>query len=38
LNGAIDGPQLAAVAMVVGGALVLRERKTQVSISEGVHG
>ena len=38
LNGAIDGPQLAAVAMVVGGALVLRERKTQVSMSEGVHG
>ncbi len=38
LNGAIDGPQLAAVAMVLGGALVLRERKIKISANEGVHG
>jgi len=27
LHGAIDGPQIAAVAMVLAGAFVLRERK-----------
>jgi phosphatidylglycerol:prolipoprotein diacylglycerol transferase len=33
LNGALDGPQIAAVLMVLAGALVLRERKTK---SEGL--
>jgi phosphatidylglycerol---prolipoprotein diacylglyceryl transferase len=38
LNGMIDGPQLAAIAMVLGGALVLRERNLRITTSEGVHG
>ena len=38
LNGALDGPQMAAIAMVLGGALALRERKVQIRLSEGVHG
>jgi len=38
LNGIIDGPQLAAIAMVLGGALVLRERNVRITTSEGVHG
>jgi phosphatidylglycerol:prolipoprotein diacylglycerol transferase len=38
LNGALDGPQVAAIAMVLGGALALRERKVQIRASEGVHG
>jgi phosphatidylglycerol:prolipoprotein diacylglycerol transferase len=38
LRGALDGPQLAAIAMVLGGALALRERKGQNTASEGVHG
>jgi phosphatidylglycerol---prolipoprotein diacylglyceryl transferase len=38
LNGIIDGPQLAAIAMVLGGALVLRERNLRITTSEGAHG
>jgi phosphatidylglycerol---prolipoprotein diacylglyceryl transferase len=38
LNGMIDGPQLAAIAMVLGGALVLRERNLRITTSEGAHG
>jgi phosphatidylglycerol:prolipoprotein diacylglycerol transferase len=38
LNGIIDGPQLAAIAMVLGGALVLRERNVRITTSEGAHG
>ena len=38
LNGALDGPQVAAIVMVLGGALALRERKVQIRASEGVHG
>ena len=38
LNGALDGPQVAAIAMVLGGWLVLRERKVQNTASEGLHG
>ncbi len=38
LNGALDGPQLAAIALVLCGALALRERKMQNTASEGVHG
>jgi phosphatidylglycerol:prolipoprotein diacylglycerol transferase len=38
LNGALDGPQLAAIAMVLGGWLVLRERKVQNTANEGLHG
>jgi phosphatidylglycerol---prolipoprotein diacylglyceryl transferase len=38
LNGMIDGPQLAAIAMVLGGALVLRERNVRITTSEGAHG
>jgi phosphatidylglycerol---prolipoprotein diacylglyceryl transferase len=30
LRGAIDGPQIAAVAMVLAGALILRERKSRI--------
>jgi hypothetical protein len=38
LNGALDGPQVAGIAMVLGGAWALRERKVQNAASEGVHG
>jgi phosphatidylglycerol---prolipoprotein diacylglyceryl transferase len=37
LNGALDGPQLAAIAMVLGGAIAMRERKVQKTSIEGVH-
>jgi phosphatidylglycerol:prolipoprotein diacylglycerol transferase len=38
LNGALDGPQLAAIILVLFGAVVLRERDLQNTVSEGVHG
>ena len=38
LSGTIDGPQLTAIAMVMGGALLLRERKVQTIASEEAHG
>jgi phosphatidylglycerol---prolipoprotein diacylglyceryl transferase len=38
LNGALDGPQLAAVAMVLAGAVVLRERKQQNTAEEALLG
>jgi len=38
LNGALDGPQVAAITLVLGGALALRERKVKYTVSEGVHG
>jgi phosphatidylglycerol---prolipoprotein diacylglyceryl transferase len=38
LNGALDGPQLAAIILVLFGAVVLRERNVQNTVSEGVHG
>ena len=34
LNGALDGPQLGAIAMVLAGALVLLERKPKAAVSE----
>jgi len=34
LNGALDGPQIAAMAMVLGGAWILRERKKSESVSQ----
>ena len=37
LSGAIDGPQLAAIAFVLGGAFVLRERGITAAASEAVH-
>jgi phosphatidylglycerol---prolipoprotein diacylglyceryl transferase len=37
LNGALDGPQLAAILMVLGGALAMRERKVQNTASEDMH-
>ena len=33
LNGAVDGPQIAAIAMVLAGALILRERKKKPEAS-----
>jgi len=36
-GGALDGPQLAAIAMVLCGALLLRQRKVQAAASEEVH-
>jgi phosphatidylglycerol:prolipoprotein diacylglycerol transferase len=38
LGGALDGPQLAAIAMVLGGALLLRERNAQTAVIEDAHG
>lgn len=38
LGGALDGPQVAAVALVLGGALVLLERKQKGTKSEANHG
>lgn len=38
LHGALDGPQIAAIAMVLAGALVLRERKQQETASEALPG
>jgi phosphatidylglycerol---prolipoprotein diacylglyceryl transferase len=37
-NGALDGPQLAAILMVLGGALVLREQELKVATGEDAHG
>jgi len=37
LNGALDGPQLGAIAMVLAGAAVLIERKPRAAISEAAH-
>ena len=37
LNGALDGPQLGAIAMVLAGALVLLERKPRAAVSEAAH-
>lgn len=37
LNGALDGPQLAGIIMVLCGALALRERKPRNSVSECAH-
>lgn len=37
LNGALDGPQLAAILMVLGGALAMRERQVQNTAGGGVH-
>jgi phosphatidylglycerol:prolipoprotein diacylglycerol transferase len=37
LGGAINGPQIAAVAMVLAGALVLRERKKRAVHGEAAH-
>jgi len=36
LNGALDGPQIAAVLMVIAGALILRDRKRSESASQQV--
>ena len=38
LNGALDGPQLGAIAMVLAGAAVLIERKPRAAISEATNG
>jgi phosphatidylglycerol:prolipoprotein diacylglycerol transferase len=38
LGGALDGPQLVAVVLVLCGALLLRERKAQTAVSEEAHG
>jgi phosphatidylglycerol:prolipoprotein diacylglycerol transferase len=38
LSGALDGPQLAGIAMVLTGALLLRERTSQIAVSEEAHG
>jgi hypothetical protein len=38
LNGAVDGPQLGAIVMVLAGALVLLERNSKPAISEAAHG
>lgn len=38
LNGVLDAPQIAAVGMVLIGAVALRERKAQPVTSEAVHG
>jgi len=38
MGGALDGPKAAAIAMVLCGAMLLRERKVQTSASEEVHG
>ena len=38
LNGALDGPQLAAILMVIGSALLLYERKEKDSTGENKHG
>lgn len=38
LNGILDGPQIAAIAMVLIGALTLRKRKLKPVASEAVHG
>jgi phosphatidylglycerol---prolipoprotein diacylglyceryl transferase len=37
LGGALDGPQLVAIAMVLGGALLLRERKVRTQAREDAH-
>ena len=37
-HGALDGPQLAAIAFVLAGALLLRERKIPRPESEAMHG
>jgi phosphatidylglycerol:prolipoprotein diacylglycerol transferase len=38
LNGALDGPQIGAIVMVLAGALVLRKRNDRRTNSEAVHG
>jgi phosphatidylglycerol:prolipoprotein diacylglycerol transferase len=38
LGGAVDGPQVAAIVMVLAGALLLLERNTQRTSDEAVHG
>lgn len=38
LEGALDGPQMAAVLMVIGGAVLLYERKTECATGEAAHG
>jgi phosphatidylglycerol:prolipoprotein diacylglycerol transferase len=38
LNGALDGPQLGAIVLVLAGAAVLLERKPQRTDSEATHG
>jgi phosphatidylglycerol---prolipoprotein diacylglyceryl transferase len=38
LNGALDGPQLGAIAMVLAGALLLLERKPKAAVSEVTNG
>jgi len=38
LSNALDGPQIAAIAMVLGGAIVLCERKGTRTLSEAQHG
>ena len=38
LNGAIDGPQVAAIAFVLGGALILSERERPNTASEAMNG
>jgi phosphatidylglycerol:prolipoprotein diacylglycerol transferase len=38
LEGALDGPQIAGILMVLAGAVVLRERKGQALVSEAQHG
>ena len=38
LDGALSGPQIAGILMVLAGALVLRERKRQATASEAQHG
>ncbi len=37
-NGALDGPQLAGLVLVLCGALALRERKIWIATNEGAHG
>jgi phosphatidylglycerol:prolipoprotein diacylglycerol transferase len=38
LGGAVDGPQVAAIAMVLAGALLLLERNAYRGRNEGAHG
>jgi phosphatidylglycerol:prolipoprotein diacylglycerol transferase len=38
LDGALDGPQIASILMVLAAALVLRERRGQATASEAQHG
>jgi phosphatidylglycerol:prolipoprotein diacylglycerol transferase len=37
LGGALDGPQLVAIALVLSGALLLRERNVKTTVSEDAH-